>query len=84
MNAAWSRPDWPATVQSGRKQAQSRVCTPGFKTAGDSRFSQRIGWNVSRPWRNTVAMKSMLSANRRDFVPPSDCNSVNAVINAQS
>ena len=31
MNAARSRPDWLATVQSGRKQAQSRVCTPGFK-----------------------------------------------------
>ena len=29
MNAARSRPDWLATVQSGRKQAQSRVCTPG-------------------------------------------------------
>ena len=26
MNAAQSRPDWLATVQSGRKQAQSRVC----------------------------------------------------------
>ena len=31
MNAARSRPDLLATVQSGRKQAQSRVCTPGFK-----------------------------------------------------
>ena len=31
MNAARSRPDWLATVQSGRKQAQSRVCTPGFR-----------------------------------------------------
>ena len=30
MNAELSRPDWLATVQSGRKQAQSRVCTPGF------------------------------------------------------
>ena len=30
MNAARSRPDWLATVQSGRKQVQSRVCTPGF------------------------------------------------------
>ena len=30
MNAARSRPYWLATVQSGRKQAQSRVCTPGF------------------------------------------------------
>ena len=25
-------------------------------------------------------MRSMLSVNRRDFVPPSDCNSVNEVI----
>ena len=31
MNAELSRPDLLATVQSGRKQAQSRVCTPGFK-----------------------------------------------------
>ena len=31
MNAARSRHDWLATVQSGRKQTQSRVCTPGFK-----------------------------------------------------
>ena len=30
MNAELSRPDLLATVQSGRKQAQSRVCTPGF------------------------------------------------------
>ena len=35
MNAARSRPDWLATVQSGRKQAQSRVCTPGFSAAGN-------------------------------------------------
>ena len=26
-----SRPDWLATVQSGRKQVQSRVCTPSFR-----------------------------------------------------
>ena len=30
MDAELSRPDGLATVQSGRKQAQSRVCTPGF------------------------------------------------------
>ena len=30
MDAELSRPDWLATVQSGRKQVQSRVCTPGF------------------------------------------------------
>ena len=29
--AELSRPDWLATVQSGRKQVQSRVCTPGLK-----------------------------------------------------
>ena len=34
MNAARSRPDWLATVQSGRKQAQSRVCAPGFTKLG--------------------------------------------------
>ena len=26
-----------------------------YLKTGDARFSQRIGWNVSRPWRNTVA-----------------------------
>ena len=31
-----------------------------------------------------LAMRSMLSANRSDFVPPSDCNSVNEVLNAPS
>ena len=36
MNAARSRPDWLATVQSGRKQAQSRVCTPGLTEIGPS------------------------------------------------
>ena len=30
MDAELSQPDWLATVQSGRKQVQSRVCTPGF------------------------------------------------------
>ena len=31
--AELSRPDWLATVQSGRKQVQSRVCTPSFRVA---------------------------------------------------
>ena len=30
MDAELSRPDWLATVQSGRKQVQSRVCTPSL------------------------------------------------------
>ena len=29
--AELSRPDWLATVLSGRKQVQSRVCTPSFR-----------------------------------------------------
>ena len=33
MDAELSRPDWLATVQSGRKQVQSRVCTPSFSPA---------------------------------------------------
>ena len=41
MNAELSRPDGLATVQSGRKQAQSLVCSPGFKpgvhTSGQNR-----------------------------------------------
>ena len=38
MNAGLSRPDWLATVQSGRKQAQSRVCTPGLAQLQSARF----------------------------------------------
>ena len=34
MNAARSRPDWIATVQSGRKQAQSRVQATFLYCAG--------------------------------------------------
>ena len=33
MDAELSRPDWIATVQSGRKQVQSRVCTPSLMMA---------------------------------------------------
>ena len=40
MNAARWRPDWLATVQSGRKQAQSRMCTPGY-----SRLVRIIGFH---------------------------------------
>ena len=36
IDAELSRPDWLATVQSGRKQVQSRVCTPSFRR-GQSR-----------------------------------------------
>ena len=39
MNAARSRPDWLTTVQSGRKQAQSRLCTPHFKEQLASRIN---------------------------------------------
>ena len=31
MNAVRSRPNWLATVQLGRKQTQSRVCTQGLR-----------------------------------------------------
>ena len=37
MNAKLSRPDGLATVQSGRKQAQSRACTPGLSGWGKNR-----------------------------------------------
>ena len=33
MDAELSRPDWLATVQSGRKQVQSRVCTPSLRAS---------------------------------------------------
>ena len=40
-----SRPDWLATVQSGRKQVQSRVCTPSFITAFSVRLLSQLGGN---------------------------------------
>ena len=43
MYVARSRPDWLATVQSGRKQVQSRVCTPGFT-------------HLQTAWRGTLSL----------------------------
>ena len=40
--AELSRPDWLATVQSGRKQVQSRVCTPSFSVAGLSAVNHYV------------------------------------------
>ena len=40
MDAELSRPDWLATVQSGRKQVQSRVCTPSFNDT-----TSRVDWD---------------------------------------
>ena len=41
--AELSRPDWLATVQSGRKQVQSRVCTPSFMYShGERRFEGNL------------------------------------------
>ena len=42
MNAELSRPVWLATVQSGRKQAQSRVCTPGLSNTAVVSTQRRI------------------------------------------
>ena len=39
MNAARSRPDCLATVQSGRKQGQSRVCSPSMTWFGHNRYN---------------------------------------------
>ena len=61
MDAELSRPDWLPTVQSGRKQVQSRVCTPSFtrceseSAAGDvsadivTTFSPLYGCNKVGP-----------------------------------
>ena len=46
MNAARSRPDWLASVQSGRKQVRSRVCTPGL-TDSEYNFLMISGGLVS-------------------------------------
>ena len=48
MDAELSRPDWLATVQSGRKQVQSRVCTPSFRCA-----------TVSEPMLLKYSLKSL-------------------------
>ena len=46
--AELSRPDWLATVQSGRKQVQSRVCTPSFRPSSHSSESSPLCFNSSR------------------------------------
>ena len=47
MDAELSRPDWLATVQSGRKQVQSRVCTPSLRQTTNAgkfiTFKRQVG-----------------------------------------
>ena len=54
MDAELSRPDWLATVQSGRKQVQSRVCTPSFMYV----FAPQTGrtWAEKHVFRDTLKM----------------------------
>ena len=57
MDAELSRPDWLATVQSGRKQVQSRVCTPSFRNISTfySVSEQPIGGTTGRTVARPVA-----------------------------
>ena len=62
MDAELSRPDWLATVQSGRKQVQSRVCTPSL--------SQRMarwcdGGRIQSSRVGTLTDKAVKTAPRR-------------------
>ena len=52
MNAKLSRPDGLATVQSGRKQAQSLVCTPGLTATNFG--LQEENTKVSKPQGKTT------------------------------
>ena len=67
MDAELSRPDWLATVQSGRKQVQSRVCTPSLRSpslavAGEHR--KRHAMRAHKPqavsdWLNPHSLGTM-------------------------
>ena len=46
MDAELSRPDWLATVQSGRKQVQSQVCMPGFSATPPSWVGSAVSNSV--------------------------------------
>ena len=70
MNPELSRPDGLATVQSDRKQAQSRVCTPGFmhtqcsahpRYACDNRALRILGKLTTGPWMRLVDVETKLS-----------------------
>ena len=76
MNAAWSRPDWLAIVQSARKQAQLRVCTPGFKSSNSCNIFHSKLNNVilNRYYTATynistfIIITSILENNQNNFV----------------
>ena len=65
MNAKLSRPDGLATVQSGRKQAQSRVCTPGFRPT--CRMRLLIRNSLSIQYNRQLSVKPGVHTN--DFAP---------------
>ena len=65
MDAELSRPDWPATVQSGRKQVQSRVCMPGFRLGLGER-----GLVVVRPYPSNNPKAKGPSLPVDEVVPP--------------
>ena len=63
--AELSRPDWLATVQSGRKQVQSRVCTPSFiRKALPGAYKARTK-SAPNPLQNTLHGKRALLS---DFI----------------
>ena len=47
--AELSRPDWLATVQSGRKQVQSRVCTPSFRDISRGDRARIVTYSLRTP-----------------------------------
>ena len=66
MDAELSRPDWLATVQSGRKQVQSRVCTPSFRALYG--FAPTYIVDMLHRHRTTRALRS---ADNNDLQVPS-------------
>ena len=58
MNAELSGPDGLATVQLGRKLAQSRVCTPGFTQASTISLCVRLS-NFSKSNGIAKAVKAL-------------------------
>ena len=67
MNAELSRPDGLATVQSGRKQAQSRVCTPGFSRLHDETTVAEMMAHLSVICKDQLVRVQRLDTRTNDY-----------------
>ena len=65
--AELSRPDWLATAQAGRKQVQSRVCTPSFRqqTTTHDRRNETKQPRTTTPTDCTINCRHVRATRRR-------------------